>query len=245
MPGKCTDKACTHKPFVLHNPEGQKKQEAELVDRWENEPLAENHPITTKPLMPEPHARQDLDIPPDPLFQGSDEISEAFNAIKMLFKDNQNQGVNTKRPMAELSRSVAQDCENRRGIPPMPSHSSESSGSFRDDTNDMNARARQLKSQVFDAGKADLFYTVARSQDSTQPKTAVLNIASLQHIALHNLQYDISCYVGRMYWDSNFYSTLQDFLPLTDLMGRYCQLICIISSRTWRLTKCRRCSTKS
>ncbi|KAK3707629.1 hypothetical protein LTR37_011977 [Vermiconidia calcicola] len=82
-----------------------------------------------------------------------------------------------------------------------------------------------LKEQLFDAVKGELFYTLTRSQDRTKSKTAVLNIATLQHMALHHLQYQISHYVEDMYDASTFIPSLIGQPSLHELMGNYADAV--------------------
>ncbi|KAK3702499.1 hypothetical protein LTR37_014861 [Vermiconidia calcicola] len=108
-----------------------------------------------------------------------------------------------------------QSRENLRATPPVsPTLSTRDIG-----------RDKTLHQQVFDSGKGELFYTLTRSQDPTRPKTAILNIATLQHMALHSLQYDISQYVGQMYDTSTFLPALIGFPPLRELMTNYCDAV--------------------
>lgn len=179
-------------------------------------------------------ARQDSNIRPDLLLPGSLSIPEEFNTAEKILGDNPNYGSKTRPYVPSQSVFSNQRRENRRPTPPMPRakpkalHSNANSQPksppySADDLTDIEARFRQLRSQLFDAGKGDLFYTLTRSQDPTPLKTAVLSFAALQHMALHQLQYDISCYVGLMYRTSHFYMELQGFPPLVELMNNYCR----------------------
>lgn len=168
-------------------------------------------------------ARQDSDIRPDLLLPGSHDIPEEYSTIEKLLKNNPNYGAKTRDFLPSRSAPLQQLRENRERTPPVPCGDAKSGFDGADDLTDIQARCRQLRSQLFDAGKPDLFYTLTRSQDSSQPKTAVLSIAALQHMALHQLQYDISCYVGLMYRTSQFYMELQGFPPLVELMNSYCK----------------------
>jgi hypothetical protein len=80
------------------------------------------------------------------------------------------------------------------------------------------------RESIFDAGKGDLFYTLTRKENNTMPKTSVLNIATLQHIVLRDIQHDIACYVECMYRTSQFKKELQGFTPLAKLLSAYCRL---------------------
>lgn len=81
----------------------------------------------------------------------------------------------------------------------------------------------RLREQIFDAGKHEVFYTLTRSQDHHLPKTSVLNIATLQHMALQQLHYDIACYVSYMYRTSQFCMELRGFPTLVQLMNSCCE----------------------
>lgn len=142
--------------------------------------------------MPRPHS-----------WPGSTDVTEAFHAIKMLFKNNPNQGAGTENLVTGQSCFTAQERENEQRTPPIPSQSPEPNAGNKKDASDMATRYRQLRTQLFDAGKADLFYPLTRSQDSTQPKTTVLNIATLQRMSLSSLQYEISCMAGAMHGTRN------------------------------------------
>jgi hypothetical protein len=139
-----------------------------------------------------------------------------------------------------ISVPMAQVHENRQHTPPIPSQSFNDKTDIQDDEVDMQARSHQLRSELFDAGKADLFYTLTRSKDSTQPKTAVLNIAALQHMSLHQLQYDISYYVGSMYRTSEFNMEIQGLAPLAELLNSYCQSSHTVLKNVWYLILRRR-----
>lgn len=143
-----------------------------------------------------------------------------------------------------VSVPMAQVYENRQHTPPIPSQSFKDKTDVQDDEVDMQARSHQLRSELFDAGKADLFYTLTRSKDSTQPKTAVLNIAALQHMSLHQLQYDISYYVGSMYRTSQFNMEIQGLAPLAELLNSYCQSSHTVLKNVWYLILRRRHHTQ-
>jgi hypothetical protein len=81
-----------------------------------------------------------------------------------------------------------------------------------------------VSAQLFDAGKVDLFYTLTSSHDDTKPKAAVLNLCTLQNLAIRQLQHDISRYVGDMYGKSEFVAKLEGLPPLSVLLSRYCEL---------------------
>jgi hypothetical protein len=161
-------------------------------------------PVLTVGDLPD---RRFYDLPGD---INSDHTSPSYlSGYTALWRDR-----DTKQP---LSKPFAQAYEDGQHTPPM---------SFRPRIpfeDHPQVRSRQLRSELFDAGKADLFYTLTRSQDSTQPKTAVLNIAALQHMSLHQLQYDISYYVESMFRTSHFHSEAPGLASLAELMSSYCQ----------------------
>lgn len=49
---------------------------------------------------------------------------------------------------------------------------------------------RDLSADLYDAAKSESFYTIATSDSPTQPKTAVLNIYTLQHVELRYMRFD-------------------------------------------------------
>jgi hypothetical protein len=160
---------------------------------------------------------------PDPSLPGRHVIQKGSSPIEPIWRNDPNQG--PKRPSAKAQQLY----EDRQRTPPLPTQPSKAEPAPKDDLIDIEARIRKLKSQVFDTGKTDLFYTLTRSENSTQPKTAVLNIAALQHMSLHQLQYDISYYVGLMYRTSQFHMETQGFAPLAELLNSYCVSACIFS----------------
>lgn len=111
--------------------------------------------------------------------------------------------------------------ENRQRTPPVPEAPTVPASAPFNKLFDFQTRHKQLKAQLFDISKADLFYTLTRSNDATQPKTAVLNISALQNLAVYQLQFEISCYVAYMYDKSRFCRELDGFTPLVDLMKKY------------------------
>lgn len=78
---------------------------------------------------------------------------------------------------------------------------------------------KDLSTPLFDAAKSDLFYTVATNHDPTKPKTAILNLCTLQHLELRMLQYTLAKYVGDMY--SGDSPPLQTSVTL--LLREYCK----------------------
>jgi hypothetical protein len=165
---------------------------------------------------------------------GSRLIPEAYNTVEKALRNNPNYGPGARPYIVSRSAAPQQQRENQQPTPPLPSESTEAGVEAPDTTTDSKAHNSELRSQLFDAAKADLFYTLTRSKDSTQPKTAVLNICAVQKLAVYQLQYDISCYVGFMYRESKFYMELQGFPPLADLMNKYCK------SRTYSCKMARR-----
>ncbi|TKA27625.1 hypothetical protein B0A50_04457 [Salinomyces thailandicus] len=57
----------------------------------------------------------------------------------------------------------------------------------------------ELRRQMFDAGKREMFYTLTRTKDRNSPKTAVLNLAMMQRLSLHRLQRDLANLAGFEY----------------------------------------------
>ena len=114
------------------------------------------------------------------------------------------------------SPAYNQVVEDGRATPPVLESSA---------TNNELPVERQIKlmRSVFDAGKAGLFHTLTRRRDATAPKTSVLNITTLQHMALRELQYEIADYVAEMFTNSEFRSQLRDLPPLSELLKSYCE----------------------
>jgi len=86
--------------------------------------------------------------------------------------------------------------------------------------------------QVFKAGKEALFFATTRRNDKGQPKTAVLNIATLQVMTMHALQYEIAWHVGSSFNESTFMTykvkhlidgSEQTEVQLYDLLSKYCK----------------------
>lgn len=223
--GTCTDSACTL--THLRFPYVEDQQEEKILSDLPEVKLRDPSPAAD-PYVFGSIARQDSNIRPDLLMPGGPYAPTDSNTLEAILKNGPQYGTNTRGFVPSRSVPLQQLRENKQRTPPMPSKPSKLDTSSTANSVDMNARLRQLRSQLFDAGKTDLFYTLTRSQDSTQPKTAVLNIAALQHMALHQLQYDISCYVALMYRNSQFYMEIQGFAPLVELMNNYCQSICTV-----------------
>ncbi|KAK3071079.1 hypothetical protein LTR53_009304 [Teratosphaeriaceae sp. CCFEE 6253] len=53
--------------------------------------------------------------------------------------------------------------------------------------------------ELFDAGKDSIFYTLCHSKARSVPETAVIDIAALQQMNLHHLQWKIAGYIGRSF----------------------------------------------
>lgn len=58
---------------------------------------------------------------------------------------------------------------------------------------------KDLSTSLFDSAKSDLFYAVATNHDPTKPKTAILNICTLQHLELRSLQYRLAAHTSGLY----------------------------------------------
>lgn len=137
---------------------------------------------------------------------------------------------------APNSRAIPQDATtsspnylqshlNRQPTLPLPAETSKSPSTVPvGSTNGQQQQQQQQRSvsaQLFDAGKVDLFYTLTSSHDDTKPKAAVLNLCTLQNLALRQLQHDISRYVGDMYGKTEFVAKLEGLPPLSVLLSRY------------------------
>lgn len=72
--------------------------------------------------------------------------------------------------------------EDGRRTPPRPSATEAQPGTF--------------DQRLFDAVKTGLLYTLTRSDDNTQPKTAVLNLFALQRTNIHGLQAELARYAA-------------------------------------------------
>ena len=139
---------------------------------------------------------------------------------------NVNYGPKTRMELRSRSVLPYQARENRQKTPPIPSPPPKAaSPQLKQPTGERVHRDRQLEVRegLFDAGKGELFYTLTRRENSEMPKTSVLNIATLQHMALHQIQYDIACYVKYMYQTSQFWMQVGKFPPLTALLHDYCE----------------------
>lgn len=127
------------------------------------------------------------------------------------------------------SRTYQQAYLNRQPTPPLPAAISESPSAISVDSTTgqqqqpQQQQQRSVSAQLFDAGKVDLFYTLTSSRNDTKPKAAVLNLCTLQNLALRQLQHDISRYVGDMYGQSEFVAKLEGLPPLNILLSRYCE----------------------
>lgn len=132
-------------------------------------------------------------------------------------------------PRKQGSEAMHQVRENRQPTPPVPAKEAEQKPDIMaynptyQGLSPTEARLLNLRRQIFDAGKTEVFYTLTRSHDDTQPKTSVLNIATLQNMALQQLQYDLSCYAGYMFRKSEFHMELHGFPPLRELIKHYCK----------------------
>ncbi|KAK5724417.1 hypothetical protein LTR15_004462 [Elasticomyces elasticus] len=89
--------------------------------------------------------------------------------------------------------------------------------------------------QLFDAGKSVVFNTTHSRGNKNAPKTSTLNIAALQQMNLHYLQYRIACHVGRSFDEGTFVAHLELEEPALPIeyrldrldywMERYCQAV--------------------
>ena len=114
------------------------------------------------------------------------------------------------------TRRDDQSMEDGRATPPVPELESVPEQFYDRDSRLMN--------DLFDAGKAGLFYTLTRKENGTAPKTSVINIATLQDLALRELQYEIAFYVHTMFQRSRFVRYIDNLPDLSDLMKKYCKL---------------------
>ncbi|KAK5115432.1 hypothetical protein LTR85_009892 [Meristemomyces frigidus] len=117
-----------------------------------------------------------------------------------------------------LSPHAHQEQENRQPTPPV-----DPGEGFRSE--EKVETLAQLQRRLFDAGKNEVFATLTRSHDPTKPKTAVLNIATLQHMALQQFQYEIARYVSVMYHSGQFHTEMEGYKPLNDLLSKYCDAV--------------------
>lgn len=158
---------------------------------------------------------------------------EASDYAKRIIKLN-----NMHDPDKGGSAVPQQGCEDRQHTPPLPNLSTSAPSTY---LSGFHARHKQLRMKLFDTGKADLFHTLTRSNDSTQPKTAVLNISALQNLAMYQLEFELACYVEYMYRTSEFCPELDGFTPLADLMTKYSESLKLaLDSLIWYLTVARR-----
>ncbi|OQO06594.1 hypothetical protein B0A48_08379 [Cryoendolithus antarcticus] len=222
----CNDHDCTllHVKFNLSKESGVRAKAEAAAFIPELRVSSQSPAAKQEPIMQGSIARQDSNLRADLLLPGSANIPIEYSTIDSILQNNPNYGPRTRPYLPSASAGPHQRRENKQPTPPLPSDLP-ASDKIVDEPADIEARCRQLRAQLFDAGKSDLFYTLTRSHDSSQPKTSVLNVAALQHMALHQLQYDIACYVGLMFRTSTFYMELQGFPPLTDLMNRYCDAV--------------------
>lgn len=151
-------------------------------------------------------------------------MSKRANTIKKTLMRNLTPAPVRKHVMRR-SAGPQQLFEDRQPTPPLPPTLKVPVPAPTDNLLDFHNRHKQLEAQLFDVGKTDLFYTLTRSDDSTQPKTAVLNISALQNLAVYQLQLEISCYVEYMYRNSKCCKELDGFTPLVDLMKKYSMVI--------------------
>lgn len=81
----------------------------------------------------------------------------------------------------------------------------------------------ELRRQMFDAGKREMFYTLTRTKDRNSPKTAVLNLAMMQRLSLHRLQRDLANLAGFEYERGE---ALEFPGPkIQPLLNSYCELL--------------------
>ncbi|KAK5701961.1 hypothetical protein LTR97_004779 [Elasticomyces elasticus] len=143
---------------------------------------------------------------------------------------------------ASLSSPSPQEAEARdRPNPPLPMHTSKPwDQAFQDGLNtpprqtsvvDDMTEETQMR-QLFDAGKLVVFDTTHSRRDQNAPKTSTLNLAALQQMNLHYLQYRIASHVGRSFDEGTFVAHLEleePALPneyrLDFWMERYCQAV--------------------
>jgi hypothetical protein len=144
--------------------------------------------------------------------------------VDQFLAQNPNLGSGTRQYVSSRSAPPHQVREDRQATPPMAFTTTDMEIKH---TSTTNAKPRNRQSEIreglFDAGKGELFYTLTRKGNHAAPKTSVLNIATLQHMALNQIQYDLACYVAYMYRTSQFWMQLQDFPTLTELLKSYCE----------------------
>ena len=117
-----------------------------------------------------------------------------------------------------------QSHENLRATPPLPDAPATRSAM----APEVATSTETAYESLFDAVKGNLFYTLTRRGNDSMPKTSVLNISTLQHMSLYELQLKIARYVEAMYRTSTFVSELDDLEPLSDLLRAYCTLNIIL-----------------
>lgn len=113
--------------------------------------------------------------------------------LAKLLEHNLKLGTPTRPGFESPSVATQQRFEFRQATPPLPSEPQSAAYAPPNDPADFDARCKHLRARLFDVSKTDIFYTLTRTNDDTQPKTAVLNICALQSLAVYQLQYDISC----------------------------------------------------
>jgi hypothetical protein len=117
-----------------------------------------------------------------------------------------------------------QRIEDRQPTPPIPSPVASMKKTENNRANmskDTQWQLKDFRMGLFDTGKRDLFYTLTRRNYSDQPKVAVLNVATLQYLALRDAQHSIATYVAEMYEKSEYLCELDGQPPLTELLAKY------------------------
>lgn len=133
---------------------------------------------------------------------------------------------------ARISSKRHQTAEDGKRTPPRrPTRTARPAKiiTFTSHGSDSAERRRQFSRDLFDAGKSSLFYTLTAKNDRTRPKTAVLNIVSLQRMNIHGLQKDLAECAAKSFADGEF-----DRFPLTmqDKLNRYCKCFASHGSAT-------------
>lgn len=132
-----------------------------------------------------------------------------------LFKTIRERAVGMQEASLKNSMHGSDSAENGLSTPPRSSTQGQ---------NDLPSVGQQQR-QLFDAGKQNLVYTLTRREDRALPKTAVLNLATLQRMTLHQLQTSIALYVGEMYETSRFPLDGDNLMALPRLLHQYCMLV--------------------